>query len=280
VGDAPDQVYAFTIDATVLFEATVEGYDTVLSLHSGCDATGIEHTCNDDDDAVSHLGSRIALELEPGTYYLVVDGYDGDSGIFSMSVRFKAVTCGNGACDAAETTSDCPEDCTSRVTHPHDTDVHVPPVDDAVCADRDGDGICNAEDDCPFDRRKQYPGQCGCGIAEIDQDADGVFDCIDLCPNDSRKSDPGVCGCRRIDLDSDADGVYDCHDACPHDPDKITPGECGCGIADNDDCDAIPDVNRSRSGCSVVATEKAAFPLHLLMILSTACAMRRRRRSA
>lgn len=39
----------------------------------------------------------------------------------------------------------------------------------------------NCTDLCPLDPLKILPGQCGCGIPDIDQDLDGVSECLDLC---------------------------------------------------------------------------------------------------
>lgn len=50
----------------------------------------------------------------------------------------------------------------------------------------------------------------------------------DLCPADGSKTGPGQCGCGVPDLDSDSDGTANCRDECPNDPDHIEPGNCGC----------------------------------------------------
>lgn len=97
-------------------------------------------------------------------------------------------------------------------------------------------------DACPADPGKTAPGQCGCGVTDIDVDGDGVADCVDLCANDPGKNTPGVCGCGTPDVDTDKDGLLDCREGCPNDPSKVTPGVCGCGIADVDtDTDGVPD---------------------------------------
>ena len=56
------------------------------------------------------------------------------------------------------------------------------------------------------------PGQCGCGVADIDSDEDGTADCIDGCIEDLNKIEPGQCGCGSIDTDFDNDGIADCID--------------------------------------------------------------------
>jgi hypothetical protein len=108
--------------------------------------------------------------------------------------------------------------------------------------DTDGDGVCNADDNCP-------------DVANADQadsDGDGVGNACDICQNDPDKTDPGVCGCEIPDTDCDEDGIPDCvdpfvpfcEDECPLDPDKTEAGQCGCGVADTDtDGDSVADCN-------------------------------------
>ena len=52
-------------------------------------------------------------------------------------------------------------------------------VPNAPQADSDGDGHGDACDDCPSDAAKTEPGQCGCGVRDLDSDADGTADCDD-----------------------------------------------------------------------------------------------------
>lgn len=103
-------------------------------------------------------------------------------------------------------------------------------VPDECQPDGDGDGTIDACDGCPSDASKLDPGNCGCGVPDIDSDGDGVPDCDDQCPS------------LDDNLDSDGDGTPDCQDLCPSDPDKIAPGDCGCGVPDTDsDGDGTPD---------------------------------------
>lgn len=69
-----------------------------------------------------------------------------------------------------------------------------------ACADGDGDGVCDALDNCT-------------GLANGDQadaDADGLGDACEACPTDAAKTDPGVCGCGIADVDANGNGVTDC----------------------------------------------------------------------
>lgn len=109
--------------------------------------------------------------------------------------------------------------------------------------DSDNDGVIDAEDGCPFDPLKIFPGDCGCGVPDSgDFDQDGTPDCIDGCPTDPAKTAPGVAGCNVAEplnptSDVDGDGTYDYLDGCPRDPKKVSPGVCGCGIPDGIDSD-------------------------------------------
>jgi len=107
-------------------------------------------------------------------------------------------------------------------------------------ADSDGDGIPDAQDQCPDDVSKSEAGQCGCGTPDTDSDGDQTADCLDLCPNDPGKIEPGECGCGFADTDSDGDQTSDCLDLCPQDPLKIDPGQCGCGTVESDPCNSGP----------------------------------------
>ena len=47
--------------------------------------------------------------------------------------------------------------------------------------DRDGDGVCDSDEECFRDPNKINPGQCGCNQPDFDTDGDGVADCNDRC---------------------------------------------------------------------------------------------------
>lgn len=81
-----ERVYTFTLDrtATVTLDTVGSSYDTVLHLrNSGWGEIGC------DDDGAGDKKSRIVRTLQPGTYYVAVDGYDYDCGFLWLS------TCGN-----------------------------------------------------------------------------------------------------------------------------------------------------------------------------------------
>ena len=98
-GNAPDRVYHWTpsVSGTATIQTcstTATTYDTVLSIRRGS-CTGTEVVCNDDttgcgtttDVSNPHRGSRVSLAVTAGqTYAIVVDGFNGARGNFSLSV--------------------------------------------------------------------------------------------------------------------------------------------------------------------------------------------------
>ena len=93
-GSAPEVVYRWIPGksgaARLETCGTGTNYDTVLYLRSSTCDSGPEVACNDDTCPVAvndHWGSRIAPTVTAGqTYYVVVDGYNGRSGTFRLSV--------------------------------------------------------------------------------------------------------------------------------------------------------------------------------------------------
>ena len=95
-GNAPEAVFQWT--PTASGQATIQtcggstDYDTVLSIRNGACATGAELAggCND-DACVNALGLGRASSIKPTvtagqTYFIVVEGYNGDRGDFTLTV--------------------------------------------------------------------------------------------------------------------------------------------------------------------------------------------------
>ncbi|NCG22232.1 MAG: DUF2341 domain-containing protein, partial [Rhodobacterales bacterium] len=106
-----------------------------------------------------------------------------------------------------------------------DADDQCPGVDDFL--DTDGDGVGDCVDICPFDNPD-------------DTDGDGVCDSVDPCPLDNPDDADGDFICDTDDVcpgandltDTDGDGTPDCLDTCPLDNPNDTDGD---GICDTDD---------------------------------------------
>lgn len=108
------------------------------------------------------------------------------------------------------------------------------------CPDSDGDGICNAEDNCP----------ATANASQADADHDGVGDVCDGCPNDANKSEPGQCGCGNEDTDSDGDGTADCNETGCQGPDSDCDGVANaCDVCPTGN-DAIDNNNDGIADCS------------------------------
>jgi hypothetical protein len=92
---APDRIYRITLlsRARVRLGLSTPTWDGVLALRSSClDAGGgagarqAEVACNNDSDDVHH--ARIDTSLDPGTYYVLVDGHaSGNEGPYSLEYR-------------------------------------------------------------------------------------------------------------------------------------------------------------------------------------------------
>lgn len=93
---APDRVFQWTPavsgSATISTCGGTTSFDTALYVRSSsCD--GSELACNDDTTGCwttepnDHHGSRLALQVVAGqTYFIVVDGFEGASGAFTLSI--------------------------------------------------------------------------------------------------------------------------------------------------------------------------------------------------
>jgi len=139
-------------------------------------------------------------------------------------------------------------------------------------ADRDKDGVPDADDECP-----DVPGPAenkGCPLLK-DTDGDGIPDNLDRCPLSPEDKDgfQDEDGCP--DPDNDNDGITDVMDACPNDPGPIE--NRGCPVTDRDkdgiadpvdacpDEPGVPDPDPKKNGCprklSMVVVKKDRIEL-------------------
>ena len=108
-GTSPERVFAWTpaTSGTATFETCGNGtaFDTTLSVRSGsCSGSWI--ACNDDGPCGNAVdpaeASRLSLPVTVGqTYYIVVGGYNGDKGAFTLRVVSPSV-CGNDVREGSE----------------------------------------------------------------------------------------------------------------------------------------------------------------------------------
>lgn len=90
---AVEDVYTFTLTERLGIEAQSYGYDTVLHLRTDCtdDSPAATIACSDDSAPPGNYGSRITAMLDPGTYFLIVDGFDSTQyGPYELKIRAAA----------------------------------------------------------------------------------------------------------------------------------------------------------------------------------------------
>lgn len=118
--------------------------------------------------------------------------------------------------------------------------------------DKDGDGVANGRDKCPFTPAGQEVTPFGC---PPDSDFDGVYDYEDDCPTVKGPKDNKGCPWG----DRDEDGIFDHLDKCPDDfglqKFQGCPDTDGDGLPDNED--KCPKVKgpRSNYGCPFEALD-------------------------
>jgi hypothetical protein len=84
-GTAPEHVYSFVVEQRSLITASLDSvYDGALYILGACGDARSELVCNDDAPTTSH--SEVQATLEPGTYYLVVDGYGTGAGEYEVGL--------------------------------------------------------------------------------------------------------------------------------------------------------------------------------------------------
>jgi OOP family OmpA-OmpF porin len=128
-----------------------------------------------------------------------------------------------------------------------------PEAPDVLARDDDGDGVKNADDDCPTESGPAS--NRGCPLK--DADGDGVEDAKDKCPKESGPADNQGCPVK----DADGDGVEDAKDKCPKESGPAD--NQGCPVKDRDG-DGIEDAQdkcpkeagpAARQGCPVKDTD-------------------------
>ncbi|HIO57312.1 MAG TPA: YHYH protein [Candidatus Poseidoniales archaeon] len=107
--------------------------------------------------------------------------------------------------------------------------------------DSDGDGIVDADDECPNSPDEPvWPD--GCTDSQLDSDEDGVTDDLDLCPDTGVGFSVDANGCAENQKDADGDGISDAGDQCPNTPITEVADASGCSDSQKDqDGDGVQD---------------------------------------
>ena len=105
-----------------------------------------------------------------------------------------------------------------------------------VATDSDGDGVVDANDQCPNTPGGDAVDAVGCTLPPPDADGDGVADANDLCPDTPAGTAVDADGCTAPPPDGDGDGVSDALDQCPNTPPGtiVNPNGCTAPPPDSD----------------------------------------------
>lgn len=187
---APDRVLMVQVRAplaTFVADLSNSAFDTTLSLYDALCATSM--VCDDDGGSTGNTSMLNLTNLAAGTYALVIDGFSGGSGAYTM--RLSGTYGANAACDPLSPWFTCPAGnaCTGA---PGSATCQPAACNDMTDADGDGlpgfptDPGCtnnndgDETDDCHLPGGPAGPNcpQCANGV---DDDGDGQTDY----PNDS-----------------------------------------------------------------------------------------------
>jgi large repetitive protein len=205
-GAGPEHVYEIYVAAPAVLRATTvrvgTQIDTVLYLRTRCGDPGTELGCNS-DAGESLRGATLIVPVDPGYYYLVVDGQTAAAGAYQLQVELFP---GIGSACQADAEEPCAPGLVCRVV----PDAAAPTCERPVCSDGrddDGDGLVD------------YPDDPGCRSPDDDSEDD---DCPagDGCPQ---------CG---NGIDDDEDGEID----FPDDP------NCTAASDDDESCESDPTI--------------------------------------
>jgi len=159
------------------------GCEVPVDAPAHCGACGrrclLEHA-----QASCHGGECGVLACDPG--FASCDGRDANGCETSLRTATDCGRCGL-RCGAAET---CRE---GRCVPDRQPDAGPPPMctpDESGCSCTPGAAAGSCSDACPDDPDKRAPGECGCGVPDLDSDADGAPDCRDACPQGAWSTAP------------------------------------------------------------------------------------------
>jgi hypothetical protein len=86
-GSAPEQVFRVQVPERSLLSVRVQaGFDSVVYVRGDCMAAESEAACNDDAEQGQPGRSEVDVTVDPGAWFVVVDGYGSEAGDFQLEV--------------------------------------------------------------------------------------------------------------------------------------------------------------------------------------------------
>ena len=181
VGTGTEHAYVFTLERRMTLVATTDftgtAVDTVLYVRRACTSEASQLACNDDLGATNNR-STLSVTLDPGSYFLVIDGKTPAAvGAYTLTARFYA-----GLGEECQAPSECAPGHVCRVA----AGATAMTCELPVCSDGrddDGDGLidfpldpgCDTPDDMTEDDTCPGTGCPACADG-VDNDSDGLTD--------------------------------------------------------------------------------------------------------
>ncbi len=277
---APDQVYRLDIERDANLVAEVGGIKSGLYIKEGdCSARDLE--CEKPKDGKN---ARIETILEPGTYYLFVDGSSFDSGEYELQLDVCSPYCDDRQCGddgCGDVCGECASDrscnelgiCVCEFTECegvccddgetcNDGTCCIPDCDSRECGDNACGGLCGT---CGDEKHCDEDGLCACSFETCDKE----------CCSEGQSCVDGSC------CTPDCTGI-----ACGDDSCGGSCGECAEGLScsDSGECKESSDGSGAdggsggsgNGGCTSSGNEGSSALLMLL--LAMACTVFRRER--
>jgi hypothetical protein len=188
-GEAGEAVFRLSLSqpASVALDTRGSEFDTALYIRQGSCGKGRELACDDDNGGQGHSSAFVLGTLQPGNYFIFVDGFTVDAGrgpdqgkyVLNVDLAAKPVEiCGNRIDDDGDGYVDCADsDCAAvpvcaqcnggRGAEP---ELGLAACNNGIDDDCDGATDC-ADSDCAAS--KAYPTECCDGL---DQNGNGIID--------------------------------------------------------------------------------------------------------
>lgn len=153
--------------ATVTGTGNATNVDALLDVLADYGGAVFTHALLTGSPAIDSGSDADCLAEDARSFVRPQDGDQNGTAICDMGAFELGFDCNsNGVLDTTDIANGTSTDCDTNA------------IPDDCQMDGDSDGTIDSCDDCPSDSGKVAPGDCGCGVADVDSNANGVSDCL------------------------------------------------------------------------------------------------------